>query len=117
MLKFSLVPIGGQFSYQGVFYTKSGPISATAEIDGKNRMIPRSANVKLGDDAEADEYLAKEEKYLRLVDIVNTVNDYHEQCLECLQLATNEVGKETVDGIKIKMNNIHQGLINNFNNM
>ena len=113
-MKFNLVPIGEQFSYDGVLYTKAGPISACAELDGKNRMIPRSANVKLSNRVEADECLATDEKLLPITNVITAVNNYHNQCLECLVLVKNEIGQERLDDIKTKLNSAHQNLINSF---
>jgi len=45
-MKFSLVPVGQGFRYQGQTYHKVSPLMASAE-DGKNqRLIPRSAEVE-----------------------------------------------------------------------
>lgn len=113
-MKFNLVPIGEQFSYQGVVYTKSGPIAASAELDGKSRMIPRSANVKLSNQIEADESIAMDKKLLSSVTVVAAVNNYHYQCLECLAIVVDDIGQLRHDEIKTKLNSVHHDLINSF---
>lgn len=116
-MKFNLVPIGEQFSYQGVVYTKAGPISASAELDGKNRMIPRSANVKLSNRIEADEPIAEDEKFLSSADVIAAVKSYHYQCLECLAIVKDDIGQLRHDDIKTKLNSVHHNLINSFKTM
>ena len=116
-MKFNLVPIGEQFSFQGVVYTKSGPIAASAELDGKSRMIPRSANVKLSNQIEADENIAIGEKLLPSVEVVAAVNNYHDQCLECLVLLKSDISEQRLDEIKTKLNSVRHDLINSFKTM
>ncbi|WP_374500120.1 hypothetical protein [Zoogloea sp.] len=41
-MKLNHLPIGARFEYEGQIYTKTGPITATAEKGGQ-RMIPRHA--------------------------------------------------------------------------
>lgn len=41
-MKFSQLPIGARFEFQGQAYVKTGPIAATSEAGGQ-RMIPRYA--------------------------------------------------------------------------
>lgn len=116
-MKFNLVPSGAAFSYQGIMYTKSGPISACADLDGKSRMIPRSANVTLGNSIAAGEDVMIEAKQIPLAEVLNALNDYHLQCLESVQVVSSEASKETLAGIKKTMNNAHQRLIKYFNTM
>lgn len=116
-MKFNLVPIGEQFSYEGVLYTKAGPISACADIDGKNRMIPRSANVTLSNQVDAGACPATDEKLIPITNVITAVNNYHEQCLESLVLVKNKISQERLDDIKIKLNSAHQNLINSFKKM
>lgn len=44
-MKINLLPIGARFEYQGEIYTKTGPITATADKGGQ-RMIPRHAALR-----------------------------------------------------------------------
>ncbi len=48
-MRFPQVPIGQRFTYEGRQYTKNGPLTATEEGSGKQRMVPRSAEVTLLD--------------------------------------------------------------------
>ena len=44
-MKLNHLPIGARFEYEGQIYTKTGPITATAERGGQ-RMIPRHATLR-----------------------------------------------------------------------
>ncbi len=50
-MRFPQVPIGQRFIFQGKQYTKNGPLTATEEGSGSQRMVPRSAEVTLIDSA------------------------------------------------------------------
>ncbi|WP_295584104.1 hypothetical protein [uncultured Lamprocystis sp.] len=50
-MKFPHLPLGQRFVYQDERYTKTGPMTASRERDGAQRMIPRSAAVLPGDAA------------------------------------------------------------------
>ena len=52
-MRFPQVRVGQRFSYQGQEYTKTGPLTASEEGSGKQRMIKRAAEVRLLE-AEAD---------------------------------------------------------------
>lgn len=109
-MKFNLVPIGEQFTYQGIIYTKSGPISASAELDGKSRMIPRSANVKTSNNIELVESSVREE--ISSAEVLSRVNSYHAESLEIFGLTKNDLSQEMFEEITTKLNNAHQELIN-----
>ncbi len=112
-MKFYLVPIGEQFSFQGQAYTKSGPLTASAEMDGKSKMIPRSANVKLLNSAEPTLQEVAKEKPVAINDIMNAVNAYHLECLEYLVTIQNEVSESTFKDTTSKINMAYDKLINN----
>lgn len=44
-MRFPQVAQGQRFTYQGKAYTKTGPLTASEEGSGDQRMIPRSAEV------------------------------------------------------------------------
>ncbi len=44
-MRFPQVAIGQRFTYQGKAYSKTGPLTASEEGSGNQRMIPRSAEV------------------------------------------------------------------------
>ncbi|MGD9164923.1 MAG: hypothetical protein PVF13_09215 [Chromatiales bacterium] len=50
-MRFPQLAIGQLFTYQGKRYTKTGPLTASEEGSGAQRMIPRAAEVTLIDTA------------------------------------------------------------------
>lgn len=50
-MRFPQVKIGQRFSFQNEDYTKTGPLTASKEGSGEQRMIMRSAEVALLDEA------------------------------------------------------------------
>ena len=46
-MKFPQLPIGSRFSWKGGEYEKVGPVSAVSLTDGSQRLLPRSADVRL----------------------------------------------------------------------
>jgi hypothetical protein len=53
-MKFSQLPLGSRFRWQGALYCKNGPMTANADAGGAQRLIPRSAIVELADTASAE---------------------------------------------------------------
>ena len=114
-MKFSQVPIGELFNYQGREYTKSGPLTATVELDGKNKLIPRSANVKLLGNVQLEKNDV-DEKMLSSNTVVHAINTYHEQNLDFINTFKNEIGSELVADMQIQLNNHYQTLLSAINN-
>jgi hypothetical protein len=50
-MRFPQVKIGQRFTFQNEIYTKTGPVTASREGSGDQRMIMRSAEVSLLDEA------------------------------------------------------------------
>lgn len=48
-MRFPQVPIGQRFAFQGQHYTKTGPLTASEEITGTQRLISKAAEVTLID--------------------------------------------------------------------
>jgi hypothetical protein len=44
-MKFTQMPVGQRFAYEGELHVKLGPMTARRERDGEQRLIPRSAAV------------------------------------------------------------------------
>ncbi len=112
-MKFYLVPIGEQFSFQGQVYTKSGPLTASAERGGKNKMIPRSANVELFNSAEPALERVVKGKLISVDDTIIAVNTCHLECLEYLVAIQSEVGETLYKDTINKINMAYDKLINN----
>jgi len=109
-VKFYLVPIGEQFSFQDKDYTKSGPLTASAESDGENKMIPRSANVTLLNSRAVIEEKVSNEKFISIIDAASAVSAYHAQCLKCLDSIKSEVDKNIFYKIETKIDMAYREL-------
>jgi len=98
MKKFTLVPVGECFEYQGEQYSKTGPLTATNLDTNRQRMIPRSAMVSPGaaptaatdDDASPHSGFTIESEQVQ-----NAFELYHTGCTEWLRLAEKELSDET----------------------
>jgi hypothetical protein len=69
-MKFTQLPIGARFLYQGRLYSKTGPLAACAD-DGGQRMIPRSAVVRPAGEQHAEPPAR---------DLHEVLADYHAHC-------------------------------------
>lgn len=103
MKKFTLIPVGECFEYQGKQYSKSGPLTAIALSSNRQRMIPRSAMV-MPVTAESAAAAAGEPQptafSLDSSDVENAFELYHNGCTEWLRLAEKELSEETARQIR-----------------
>ncbi len=106
-MKFSQVKIGDQFSYQGEDYTKSGPLTATLESDGRSKLVPRSANVKLLNNDTQQQLLA-EDYSLSASRVMDTINRYHARNLDYISSLKTEIPAELLADIQIQLNNHYE---------
>ena len=83
-MKFHLLPVGEKFEYQGEIYIKADKLIANAEQSGKNRLIPRSANVKPLNSATDASPRVVEEHQTQTAKVLQQFDNYHQQCLQCL---------------------------------
>ena len=63
-MRFPQLALGQRFEFQGRQYTKNGPLTASEEASGEQRMIPRSAEVTLLD-AEGQPVREVKQRYSR----------------------------------------------------
>ena len=92
-MKFYLLPIGEKFTYQGVQYTKSGPLTASSDENGQNKMIPRSANIQTDADVSSADSDVVESKMLSTSDVTNLVNAFYINAGECLETLKSETSE------------------------
>jgi hypothetical protein len=104
MKKFTLIPVGENFEFQGERYSKTGPLTASS-VDGKRqRMIPRSAMVKsLSAPEEPETPPAAQCATLDAATTLSAFEQYHNGCLEWLRLAEKELSEETAGQIRAAM--------------
>jgi hypothetical protein len=82
-MKFPLLSIGQRFEYQGHVYTKVSPLIARDDHNNARRFFARSADVTLlVETAPAPQ--AGDAGSCTADAIVAALDDYHAQCLRCL---------------------------------
>lgn len=83
-MKFHLVPVGEKFEFEGEVYVKADKLIANNEKTGKNRLIPRSANVQpVNAQADATPKVVEDHK-TQTARVLEEFDNYHQQCLQCL---------------------------------
>ncbi|MFO7594137.1 MAG: hypothetical protein R6X15_08860 [Pseudomonadota bacterium] len=101
MKRFTLLPLGECFEYQGEQYSKTGPLTATKLKDNRRRMIPRSAMVMpLTDTAAPPPPDTSKSSTLDAAATLAAFEHYHNGCLEWLRLAEKELSRETAEQIR-----------------
>ncbi|MGM0594381.1 MAG: hypothetical protein ACQETD_07590 [Pseudomonadota bacterium] len=101
MKKFTLIPVGDCFEYQGKHYSKTGPLTAVSLEGNRQRMIPRSALVApLGDETPSAPATLARNVRLDAETVMAAFEQYHNGCLEWLRLAEQELTPATATQIR-----------------
>lgn len=83
-MKFSQLPVGLRFLYEGKTYTKTGPLQALADGGNNPRMIMRAARIQTLDDTGSTE---REPVTSDRDALEAALALYHRQCLSILETA------------------------------
>lgn len=112
MKKFTLVPVGECFEYQGEQYSKSGPLTAVSLQSNRQRMIPRSAMVRPlhGSDTAHQQPVAKPDVTIDPARLREAFEHYHYGCLEWLRYAESELSEETATQFRQALEQARQRL-------
>lgn len=81
-MKFSQLPLGARFEFEGVTYIKTSPLLATPETGGAARMIPRWVTLTCGEAAAAP--ADKVPETVDLARVQEAFDDYHAVCVRYL---------------------------------
>lgn len=95
-MKFHLVPVGEKFEYQGETYIKADKLIANSEKTGKNRLIPRSANVQPVNAQPDATPKVVEEHQVQTSKVLEAFDTYHKLSLQSI----NDVASSLVPDIK-----------------
>jgi hypothetical protein len=95
-MKFHLLPVGEKFSYQGEVYVKAGPLTASAEQTGTNRLIPRSANVQPVNNQESATPKVVEDHQVQTARVLREFDVFHQHCLQCLKEIADKPDPEII---------------------
>lgn len=71
-MKFTQLPVGSRFLWQGERYAKTGPMTAHT-ADGRQKLIPRSAHVEPADAADGDHNAAPSGAALPRADVLTAL--------------------------------------------
>lgn len=99
-IKFTLLPLGENFDYQGERYSKTGPLTASHLQSGRQRMIPRSAMVTTRGVEATDAVEPSPQGRLAASAVIEAFGHYHNGCLDWLKLAEQELSPETSQQIR-----------------
>lgn len=111
MKKFTLLPIGEAFEFQGETYIKTGPLTACNQATNSQRMIPRSALVKSTGGTPSPAAAEKPSRQIPEDLVLQAFEQYHKGCMEWL-LLTEERDSELASRIREAMELAHQRFLN-----
>jgi len=96
-MKFSQIAEGQPFEYQGVVYTRKGPLTGVDE-QGKSKMIPRSAEVKpLGKQLETPE--PDLQQSITLEKALQVHASFEKEFISCIENSSQD-NSATLDAIR-----------------
>ncbi len=107
-MKFYLLPIGETFTYQGITYTKSGPLTASSDVNGQNKMIPRSANIKAKAELEIANDRKLEKNNLSAKNIANVINAFYRAAGENLNMVKAELTEASYNKAKLQLDDSYK---------
>lgn len=110
-MKFYLLPIGEKCIYQGISYTKSGPLTASSDVNGHNKMIPRSANVQTSTNVKETESTKDKEKILAASNVVNAINIFYQDANENLKDIQTEMSEAAYNKAKLQLECIYKKVL------
>ena len=117
-MKFSQLPVGSRFEYQGQTYHKTSPILAAAEEGGAQRMIARSAPVRVLDEVAPGAVATAPAPSPDRERVLAAAHAYHAHCLDVLgglagrlddDMAAQAVARELEQGLAAFLRAIGQG--------
>lgn len=97
--KFSLIPVGTRFELDGENHVKTAPLIARNESTGQQRVIPRSADVKLLDQATV-ETPPDPGKTVSLNRVMEEFDRFYSQCNEIIAALGRGLSDEPVTQAK-----------------
>jgi hypothetical protein len=108
-MKFNQIDIGQEFEYQGERYKKATPLIANNIATGEQKLIPRSAVLKLNSQAKIIENDQANEALNNPVDVIKIIDGHCQELLEILNLFDETLDIEKTKELKKEIKNkIHQ---------
>lgn len=104
--RFQAVPVGGRFIYQEEPFLKSTTLIAIHEGSGAQRLIPRSAPVRLVPTDAPTEKVAAEPG-----DSLAAFETYHHNCLVRLSEFSDRIDPKTMEQLERALEQEHQSAL------
>jgi hypothetical protein len=96
--RFTLLPVGARFEYEGKWYVKSTPLIATAADGGGQRMVPRSALVAV--EAGAAPPPRPVPEAVATAALLEALGRYHAEAVACLETADRQAAVARLDAAR-----------------
>lgn len=87
-MRFTDLPPGARFRFEGVVYVKAGPVTARAEATGALRMIPRYARLKPVQDPGVFAPASSRPETVPTERLLAALARYHAACLAAMEPAS-----------------------------
>lgn len=100
-MKFYLLPIGETFDYQGEQYIKSTPLVANNISSGKDRLIPRSADVSPQNGQIEPLHLQTDEKTVKLTEVTNAFEQFFQHCQQSIKALPADTAADVVENMEM----------------
>lgn len=84
-MKFQQVSVGQRFEFEGQVYVKISPLLAQAESSGGQRLLPRSATVRLLEKEASSVAGPAKKKILDSTEIVVAVEQFRLECVASVE--------------------------------
>ena len=111
-MKFHLLSIGNKFTYKGTIYIKNGPLTGVSEINGENKMIPRSAHIEVyvaEDNVSAtNDKLNDTQKVIPLAEILDVMNVFYQGAVENLKALKVELNEQSYSNAVLQLENYYK---------
>lgn len=93
-MKFQQVSVGQRFEFEGRVYVKISPLLAQTESSGGQRLLPRSATVRLLEKETSSVAVPAKKKMLDSAEIVAAVGQFRLECVASIETLVDVVTQE-----------------------
>jgi len=98
-MKFSQIPVGALFEYQGKTYEKISPLLGACETSGQQKFIMRSADVKLRQDNKKTQETSTP-TVLQTQQVLAAFEHFHANCEHRLDELTTDLDSQTIKNLR-----------------
>ncbi len=109
-MKFTDLAPGERFVFQDAAFRRTGPLTATRESDGKQRLMPRSAEVQALQ-AETPPGPSQTDRNLSARSVTAAFHAYHLACLACLEELHSAKSSAALEHAQAKLRRARQAFL------